>query len=724
MKDYKLYLANPAADWENASPIGCGYMGAMVFGRVGRERLQFNEERIWCGSPEDHKNYDPDFRRKIDVLRQMLLEGKGHEADEYAEKNLSFPHIRSYETAGDLYFDFENDGCTDYSRTLDLMRGTATVDYTQEGTHYTRTYFASYPDRMIAVRFCAEGGEKKLRFRLTYERPNLTERSADGDRWCIRGQTACKNHNFNIRIQFACEGGAMKVTSDAVEVRDADTFTMFITARTDTEAPVPNFMWESALARHTEDFSAMMSRSDITLGNSDPAVEALPVSRRRHLFRDGGKDDRLISLYYQFGKYLLVSSSRPGSLPANLQGVWADGIQAPWNADYHSNINLQMNYWPAEVANISECALPLFDYMNQNYLESGKRTAQAMYHCRGTVVHHISDLYGFTAAGDCLCGFWPFGAAWLCYHMWEHYLYTHDAEFLKNTAYEFISESVQFFLDYLFEHDGYLLSGPSTSPENKYFDADGNMVSLCLSPTMDNQIIHGLFSFYLEAEELLHLDPEKAAQVRAALPKLPPMKVGKYGQLMEWMDDVEEFEIGHRHISHLFGLFPGNQITPETPELFAAAKKTLERRLSGGGAHTGWSAAWLLLFNCRLQDTDGTAFSIRRLLSRSTLDNLLDSHPPFQIDGNFGGCAGIAESLLQSHSGHIRILPALPSDITEGSFDGLVARGGVVVDAKFSDRRVTHLTLHARLDTDFVLHCNGEETVMHMKAGETVTRDF
>ena len=416
MKDYKLYLANPAADWENASPIGCGYMGAMVFGRVGRERLQFNEERIWCGSPEDHKNYDPDFRRKIDVLRQMLLEGKGHEADEYAEKNLSFPHIRSYETAGDLYFDFENDGCTDYSRTLDLMRGTATVDYTQEGTHYTRTYFASYPDRMIAVRFCAEGGEKKLRFRLTYERPNLTERSADGDRWCIRGQTACKNHNFNIRMQFACEGGAMKVTSDAVEVRDADTFTMFITARTDTEAPVPSFMWESALARHTEDFSAMMSRSDITLGNSDPAVEALPVSRRRHLFRDGGKDDRLISLYYQFGKYLLVSSSRPGSLPANLQGVWADGIQAPWNADYHSNINLQMNYWPAEVANISECALPLFDYMNQNYLESGKRTAQAMYHCRGTVVHHISDLYGFTAAGDCLCGFWPFGAAWLCNH--------------------------------------------------------------------------------------------------------------------------------------------------------------------------------------------------------------------------------------------------------------------------------------------------------------------
>ncbi len=723
MKDYTLYLANPAADWENATPIGCGYMGAMIFGRVGRERVQFNEERIWCGRPEDNVPQDTAFRDKIEVLRRLLLEGKGHEADLYAEANMTFPHIRSYETAGDLYFDFpDGDGCTDYSRTLDLMRGVAEVAYSQNGYRFTRQFFASYPDRMLAIRFTTDT-PGKLRFKLHYERPNLTCRQSDGSTWTIRGQTACSYHNFCIKMQFAADG-KMKVTADEVSVWDANEFTMFITARTDDEPDMPAFTWESALKRHTDDFSAMMGRSDITLGREDPVLEALPVSQRRHLFRDGGKDNRLLSLYFQFGKYLLVSSSRPGSLPANLQGVWSDGLQAPWNADYHSNINLQMNYWPAEVANLSECTEPLFSYMNWNYLESGKETARILYRCRGTVLHHISDLYGFTAAGDCLCGFWPYGSAWLCYHLWEHYLYTGDLHFLRDTAYTYMTETVQFYLDYLFEHDGYLLSGPSTSPENKYLDEQGNHVSLCLSPTMDIQIVGGLFRFYVETEKLLGLNPERAAQAERALGMLPPMKIGKYGQLMEWMEDYEEVEIGHRHISHLFGLFPGSEISPETPAFFAAAKKTLERRLSGGGAHTGWSAAWLILLYARLQDGEGTASSIRRLLSKSTLDNLLDSHPPFQIDGNFGGCAGIAESVMQSHNGHIRLLPALPEDISEGSFDGLMARGGVEVSAVFADRRVTSYTLHAKSDVSFVLHCNGESMPVSMKAGETLTHTF
>ena len=429
-----------------------------------------------------------------------------------------------------------------------------------------------------------------------------------------------------------------------------------------------------------------MNRAELDLGDD---YAFLPVNKRLERLKadENAVDPGLIALYFDFGRYLLVSSSRPGSLPANLQGVWNTYTEAPWNSDYHTNINLQMNYWLAESANLSDCALPLFDYMNDYLLESGRETARVNYRCRGTVLHHLSDIYGFTAAADGVWGLWQLGGAWLCYSLWEHWLYTGDLKFLRRRAYDYIHDSARFFLDYMFEKDGMLMTGPSTSPENRYY-CGGKAVSLCLSPTMDIEIIGGLLRIYVELEKLLQNDMSQLEEAQKALEKLPPLKVGKHGQLMEWLEDYDEPEPGHRHVSHLFALYPDCAINKNTPQLMKAAKVTLERRLSNGGGHTGWSCAWLTALFARLGDADNVSAMLRKLFVKSTRDNLLDSHPPFQIDGNFGASAAIVEMLMQSHNDEIELLPALPKECKNGSFRGFVARGGKVVSAVWKDGKV------------------------------------
>lgn len=716
MKKYLLYLDSPASEWELATPVGCGSLGAMLYGGVSTERIQYNEEFIWAGGKLDTDF--PGFRAILDETRRLLLDGKGADADAYAEKALDghFHRVASYETAGELLIELHGDDeCSDYRRELDLVKGVADISYKKDGASYKYESFASYPARLIATKISVDK-VGALSFTARFERENITGRRVIGnDTLEIKGMTATGEHEFTLLFKFIVEGGKYSLDCDGITVENADSAVVLFTAATEK---VPSFPRDTDYAKlldeHIADHSAIMSRSDVTLGKDDPALDGLPVSRRLKRLRDGETDGGLCALYFQFGKYLLVGSSRPGSLPANLQGVWSGYMTAPWNADYHTNINLQMNYWPAEVANIGECTLPLFDYMNKFLLEPGKRVARVNYHCRGTVLHHLSDVYGFAAPADGLWGLWPLGGAWLCYHMWEHYLFTKDEKYLRETAYEYIAESARFFLDAMYkDENGRLWTGPSTSPENRYFQ-NGKSVYLCMSPTMDVEIIGGLLRFYVECEDILGINAERSAEAAAALSMLPPLKIGKHGQLMEWVEDYDEPEPGHRHISHMFGLYPGDEINPDRPEIFAGAKKTLERRLANGGGHTGWSAAWLISLHARLLDGEGVYAMLTKLLTHSTRDNLFDSHPPFQIDGNFGGAAAIAEFLVQSQNGKIIVLPALPKRFNEGSFEGLRVRGGAELSAKWENGVVTWFKLKALTGGTYTLVVNGKTSVFRL----------
>ncbi|MCI8387638.1 MAG: glycoside hydrolase family 95 protein [Clostridiales bacterium] len=743
MNKNTLYLDFPATEWELASPIGNGYSGAMIYGGVSCERIQLSEESIWSGGKMDTAS--PEFRTKIDKIRELLLSGDAPAADEYATNALedSFYRIQSQETAGELLIDFDADNnYSDYRRELDLLNGTSCVSYSADGSEQKRVAFASYPDKVIAMRhtgvhsarisYVRRDLNKKGEPTGTDERVGVESITFEGNVMTVKAHPVVGGREFYIKLCVVTDG-KLTVEGESFVVTDALATEYYIAIGVGYVPTIPDDGFDTLFARSCSDHVELMGRSDIEFGEDEFAE--LPVNRRLERLKNdpSAVDTGLMALYFRFGKYLLVGSSREGSLPANLQGVWNGYIEAPWNNDYHTNINLQMNYWHAEVANISECALPLFDYMNNYLLESGRETAKVNYHCRGTVLHHLSDIYGFTAPADGLWGLWPLGGAWLCYSMWEHYLFTCDTAYLRDTAYEYIRDCARFFLDYMFEDEnGRLLSGPSTSPENRYYSApckEGTPKSerpksayLCLSPSMDIEIIGGLLRMYIETEELLGINPEWADEARAALKKMPPLRVGKHGQLMEWLEDYDEPEPGHRHVSHLFALYPDCAISVDTPDLYAAAKKTLERRLANGGGHTGWSCAWLIALYARLCDKDGVSSTIRKLLCNSTRESLFDSHPPFQIDGNFGASAALAETLIQSHNGKIVLLPACPDEYAKaGSFTRLRARGGVEVSAKWINGVVTSCTMSAVCsDYEGVAVINGKEYPLSLKCGETV----
>ena len=719
MNSYILYLANEAVNWENATPVGCGTLGAMLWGGADNECLQLNEEKLWAGGPiELHAE---GFAEKLEQVRALLREGKN--ADALATESLDpyFFRIKSYESAGNLRLAMNAGGdVSDYRRELDLVNGVASVTYKRGGIGYTRTLFASYPAQVIAYRLTADTAGA-ISFTASYDRENDLSVEVCGNVMHICGETETGGHFFDGKIRFDVSGGNYTSDGKTLTVSAADTVCIYLALKTEGEAPLPEIAsFDDLMAEHIADFSAIMSRADIAY-DYDEAIDALPANERLERIKAGGTDVGLVNLYFQFGRYLLLSSSRGKSLPANLQGVWSGYLHAPWNADYHTNINLQMNYWHAETANLAECAEPLFDYINNYLLEGGKTVAKEYYHCRGAVLHHLSDIYGFAAPADGLWGLWPMGGAWLCYSLWEHYLFAPDANFLRETAYPYISECTRFFLDYMFEDEnGYLCSGPSTSPENRYF-LNGEAAYLCLSPTMDIEIIRGLFEMYIKTEEILGINAEQKAETVAAYQKLPPLKIGARGQLQEWQEDYGEPEPGHRHISHAFALYPGWEINKNTPDLMAAIDTTLKLRLASGGGHTGWSCAWLINLYARLGQGKNAADMIAKLFSNSTLDNLFDNHPPFQIDGNFGASAAMAEMLLQSHTDVIELLPALPDDpaYQNGAFEGLRARGGITVSADWMDGRVVCCRLTSAKNKKVTLRVNGEIYEDYLAAGVT-----
>lgn len=752
MKNTVIYNSHPATVWDEATPLGNGSIGAMVYGCVDSETIQFNHDTFWSGNVREYP-----IEEKKDFLpqaRRLLFEGKYHEAEQFMAENMMAHHSMSYLTLGFLKLRFRERGgrFSDYSRKLSLDKALLNIEYKRisylnraENPTYKREMFISYSDNVMVMKISSDG---KSPIKLTAELDSDVPRTLCEENGILYMSGKAPSFtratwepidfdvfddnpsvSFKLGIKPEIKNGQLRFCDGKIIIDGADEVIFYISIKTNFKSFDQNpcgeidcsnelenaekLGYDELLKRHIEDYSALYSRSGINIDSGDK--DEIPLDKRLEAFKSGKTDLGIYELLYNFGKYLTIAASRKGSQPTNLFGIWSGLYQQAWYGGYTTNINLEMNYWGAQTCNLTECHEP-FLKMIEEYSYAGAEAARKHFGCRGFCVNHNSDIWRYSLPIQ-VCpdsGYWPMAGAWFCRDLWEYYEFTRDTEFLKEKAFPITKKAAEFLLDWLVKDaDGYWVTAPSASPENHFYDEEGRRCGIAIASAMDMTIIKELFSNMLKMQKLLDVQDSVCDEIKEKMPMLYPFKIASDGTICEYHKEFKEFEPGHRHLSHLYGLYPSDIINEDTPELYKAARLSLEKRLKNGGGQTGWSGSWIIHLWARLKNGDNAEKMLNGLVNTCIYDNLFDVHPPFQIDGNYGIMSGIAEMLLQSHNGKLTVLPSLPKNWKKGSFFGLCARGGYVVSAEWDNGTITRLEIADR-------NKNTIKTLLNVPVGHTV----